>query len=107
MASLNATFQALSDPTRRQILSRLSRRELSIAELAKPYKMSLPGVIKHLDVLARAGLVRRRRRGRIRVCSFVGAPLKRATDWLVEYRHFWDGQLDSLEKYFSTAKGSD
>jgi DNA-binding transcriptional ArsR family regulator len=100
MLTLDATFHALSDPTRRQILSRLARSETSISELAEPFNMTLPAVTKHLGVLRRAGLIEQRRTGRVRTCRLVGQPLQDAANWLVEYRRFWEGQLDSLEHFF-------
>ena len=99
MKTLDRTFHALSDPTRRKILSRLSRSETTIMELAKPFDMSLPAVTKHLRVLKRAGLISQRREGRVRTCKLLAEPLKDATNWLAEYRRFWDNQLDSLEEF--------
>jgi DNA-binding transcriptional ArsR family regulator len=96
---LSLTFAALADPTRRAILSRLARGETSVTELAAPFAMSLPAVSKHLDVLARAGLVRRGRRGKWRPCTLDAAPLRAADDWLVEYRVHWEAQMDRLEAY--------
>ena len=98
--SLDSTFHALSDPTRRRILSRLARSETSISDLAKPFEMSLPAVTKHLGVLRRAGLVSQRREGRVRYCRLTAQPLQSATKWLFDYREFWEGQLDALEKFF-------
>jgi len=101
MPSLDLTFHALSDPTRRRILSRLAQSETSISDLAKPYKMSLQAVSKHLGVLRRAGLIQQRRQGRVRTCRLMGQPLERAAGWLVEYRRFWEGQLDALENFLA------
>lgn len=100
MASLDLTFHALADPTRRRILSRLARSETSISDLAKPYKMSLQAVSKHLGVLRRAGLIQQRRQGRVRTCRLVARPLEDASAWMIEYRRFWEGQLDSLASFF-------
>jgi len=98
--SLDSTFHALSDPTRRRILSRLARSETSISDLAKPFQMSLPAVTKHLSVLRRAGLIEQRREGRVRYCRLRAQPLQSATKWLFDYRDFWEEQLDSLERFF-------
>src|SRR6266550_3578072 len=83
---LSVTFAALADPTRRAILSRLSRGEASVTELAKPFDLSLPGVSKHLKVLQRAGLVRQSRKAQWRPCRLDGARLKEAAEWVVALR---------------------
>lgn len=96
---LDATFQALSDPTRRAILARLSQGDASVMELAAPFAMSQPAISKHLKVLESAGLVSRGRDAQRRPCKLEAAPLAEATGWLVEYRKFWEGsfvQLDAL-----------
>ncbi|MGA8034919.1 MAG: metalloregulator ArsR/SmtB family transcription factor [Candidatus Acidiferrales bacterium] len=97
--ALDATFGALSDPTRRAILARLARGETTVSELAAPYEISLPAVSKHLSVLERAGLVTREKKGRVHRCSLVPAPMKDAGEWIEHYRRFWEAQLDSLEKF--------
>jgi DNA-binding transcriptional ArsR family regulator len=98
--NLDATFQALADPTRRAILSALAQRgQTSVSDLARPYRMSLPGVMKHLRVLQRAGLVTQRKVGRSRRCRLVARPLKDAEDWISHYRKFWENQFDALERY--------
>jgi len=98
--SLDATFQALADPTRRAILAALAQRgQASVSDLARPYRMSLPGVMKHLRVLQRAGLVTQRKVGRSRRCRLVARPLKDAEDWISRYRKFWENQFDALERY--------
>ena len=103
--SLDSTFHALSDSTRRRILSRLARSETSVSDLAKPFRMSLPAVTKHLSVLRRAGLIQQRRKGRVRICRLTGQPLHDATRWLFDYRKFWEGQLDALERFFEQNPG--
>jgi len=85
---LGITFSALSDPTRRAILARLTSGEASVTELAQPFKMSLPAVCKHLKVLERAGLVTRSREAQWRPCQLDAGPLKDAADWLEDYRRF-------------------
>jgi DNA-binding transcriptional ArsR family regulator len=94
--SLDATFAALSDPTRRAILARLATGEASVTELAKPFSVSLPAVSKHLGVLERAGLIVRGRAGKWRPCRLQTAPLEGAADWLDEHRQLWEGSLDRL-----------
>src|SRR3981081_3081021 len=87
---LDVTFAALADPTRRAILSRLSKGEASVTELAKPFNLSLPGISKHLKVLQHAGLVRQGRKAQWRPCRLDCVHLKEAADWVGEYRRFWD-----------------
>jgi DNA-binding transcriptional ArsR family regulator len=99
--NLDATFQALADPTRRAILAALTRGQASVSDLARPYRMTLPGVMKHLRVLERAGLVTQRKVGRSRRCRLVARPLKDAEDWISRYRAFWENQFDALERYLT------
>ncbi len=96
---LSATFSALADPTRRALLARLSHGEASVLDLAKPFKMSLPAVSKHLKVLEKSGLIERRKQAQWRHCRIQAAPLKDATDWMENYRKFWEESLDRLEDY--------
>ena len=96
---LSVTFAALADPTRRAILARLASGEASVSELAAPFEMSLPAVSKHLKVLERAGLITRGRAAQWRPCRLEAAPLKDASDWLEEYRSFWEESFDGLEDY--------
>jgi DNA-binding transcriptional ArsR family regulator len=98
---LDATFTALADPTRRDILARLSRGETSVGELAEPYAMSLNAVSKHLKTLEKAQLVTRRVEGRVHHIRLNPAPLRSATEWLEVYRTFWDGRLDALETFLA------
>ena len=97
--SLDAVFRALADPTRRQILADLARGESSTLTLAEPHRMSLPAVSKHLGVLERAGLVKRRLVGRERRCRLVAKPLRDASVWLEFYRGFWENQFDRLAEF--------
>ena len=104
-ASLDRTFQALADPTRRAILARLSQGEASVLELAKPFSITQPAISKHLRVLERAGLVSRGREAQRRPCRLVAQPLAEAHGWLVTYREFWeasyqrlDGLLEEMQK---------
>src|SRR5271154_3773146 len=98
-AHLDATFAALSDPTRRAILARLALGEISVTELAAPFKMSLPAISKHLKVLERCGLIARGRAAQWRPCRLEAKPMKDAVDWLEHYRQFWEQSFDRLEVY--------
>ena len=97
--TLDSTFAALADPTRRAILARLSSGEATVTELAEPFEMTLPAVSKHLKVLERAGLVSRGRVAQSRPCRLRAVPLREAAAWVVQYRRFWEGSLDRLEDY--------
>ncbi len=105
--ALDATFGALSDATRRGILARLTLGESSVSELAAPYRISLPAVSKHLGVLEEAGLVTRRKDGRVHRCRLVADPMREASDWIDFYRRFWDQQFDALEKVLQATKGEE
>src|ERR1700690_895675 len=98
---LDSTFGALADPTRRAILATLMLGQASISELARPHRMSLPAVMKHIHVLEVAGLVSQAKTGRTRHCRLAAAPLKNAEEWISQYRKFWEGTLDSLERFLS------
>jgi DNA-binding transcriptional ArsR family regulator len=100
--SLDATFAALADPTRRAILARLALGETSVMDLAKPFAMSLPAVSKHLKVLERAGLIARSREAQWRPCRIEPRPLKELDDWLDHYRRFFDESFDRLDAYLKT-----
>jgi DNA-binding transcriptional ArsR family regulator len=102
--SLDTTFAAVSDPTRRAILTALTEGEASITQLAEPFDVSLQAVSKHVGVLADAGLVTRVKRGRVHWCSLTAAPLKAADEWLGGYREFWEAQLESLDAYLAGGK---
>jgi DNA-binding transcriptional ArsR family regulator len=97
--SLDATFSALADPTRRAILARLALGETSVTELAKPFAMSMPAVSKHLKVLEHAGLIVRSRDAQWRPCRIEPRALKVVDDWLENYRRFFDESLDRLDAY--------
>ena len=101
---LDVTFAALADPTRRAILSRLSAGEVSVMELAEPFKMSQPAVSKHLRVLERAGLVSRRRDAQRRLCRLEAKPLEDATEWLEGYRQFWESNYQRLDALLDELK---
>ena len=96
---LSLTFAALADPTRRAILSRLAAGEMSVTELAKPFKISLPAISRHLKVLERAGLIRRGRDAQWRPCRLEAKPLEEASVWVDQYRSLWESSLDRLDDY--------
>lgn len=104
-ATLDTTFAALADPTRRAILARLAKGETNVGELAKPFKISAPAVTKHLKVLQSAGLIARSRRAQQRPCRLVPQRLKEATDWMEQYRAMWEQRLDRLEDYLKELQG--
>jgi len=97
--SLDHVFSALSDPTRRAIISQLAKGEFSIMELASPFDMSLPAVSKHVRILEDAGLLIRKKRGRVHYCHLNARPLRDAAQWLVFYQQFWDSKLDALANF--------
>ncbi len=97
--TLDRTFAALADPTRRRILAHLARGDQCVTRLARPHAISLPAISKHLRVLEKAGLLRRRRFGRVHEIQLAAAPLKQAAQWVEEYRKFWEGSLDRLADY--------
>jgi DNA-binding transcriptional ArsR family regulator len=102
---LSATFAALADPTRRAILARLIGGEASVKELAEPFEMSLPAVSKHLKVLERAGLIARGREAQWRPCTLQAGPLKDISDWVEQYRRFWEQSFDRLDEYLKELQG--
>ena len=98
--TLDSTFAALADPTRRAILARLaSGGEASVKELAEPFEMTLPAVSKHLKVLERAGLISRGRVAQSRPCRLEADPLREVADWVEQYRRFWEQSFDRLDEY--------
>lgn len=97
--TLDRTFAALADPTRRRILQHLARGDQSVTRLARPHAMSLPAISKHLRVLERAGLVSRRRAGRVHRLTLEAKPMKQASAWIEKYRAYWEGSFDRLDDY--------
>jgi DNA-binding transcriptional ArsR family regulator len=98
--TLNRTFAALADPTRRALLARLGGQDsISVSELAQPFAMSLPAVMKHLDVLSDAGLVAREKTGRTVACRLTASPMEQAMEWLNRYQRFWSENLDRLAAF--------
>ena len=101
---LSDTFAALADPTRRAILARLASGSASVTELAKPFRMSLPAISKHLKVLERSHLITRTRRAQWRPCRLEAGPLKEVDDWVEYYRRFWEQSFDRLDAYLREVK---
>jgi DNA-binding transcriptional ArsR family regulator len=105
--TLDRTFAALADPTRRSILARLADGEATVGELAEPFDMTLPAVSKHLKVLERAGLITRSRQAQWRPCRLEPEPLHDAADWLEEYRRIWEERLGRLDEYLRELQGKE
>ena len=103
--ALDRTFAALSDPTRRALLARLEgQHSVSVSELAQPFSMSLPAIMKHLDVLSDAGLIARAKTGRVVACRLTAGPMEQAMDWLNRYQRFWSEGLDRLAAFVEEDK---
>lgn len=98
-AQLDLTFAALSDPTRREILTALASGDSTVGDLARPFRISRPAISKHLRVLEHAGLVQRTKDGRISRCALDARPMRDAAEWVERYRAFWEGRLDALARY--------
>ena len=98
---LSTTFAALSDPTRRAILARLALGETSVKELSEPFAITAPSITKHLKVLERAGLITRSRDAQWRPCRLQASPLREVSEWVEEYRRFWEEKFTSLDRYLS------
>jgi DNA-binding transcriptional ArsR family regulator len=98
---LELVFQALSDPSRRVMVERLSRGPASVSELARPLPMSLPAVVQHLQVLEASGLVSSEKVGRVRTCRIESAALRPAEQWITERRRSWERRLDRLGDYLA------
>lgn len=107
--NLSSTFSALSDPTRRAILARLSQGDLSVKELAEPFSITAPSMTKHLKVLERAGLIRRSRIAQRRPCHLESAPLREVAEWVEQYRSSWERRMNQLDQYLEEleAKGGE
>jgi DNA-binding transcriptional ArsR family regulator len=98
-SSLDAVFGALADPTRRAIAERLADGEASVTDLAEPFELTLPAIVKHLAVLEHAGLVANHKEGRVRYCRLVPEQLGAAASWLERYGSFWGERFDGLHRY--------
>src|SRR6202451_530277 len=107
MRDLDTTFAALADPTRRAILARLAKGEASVTDLAEPFAMSQPAISKHLKVLERAGLISRGRDAQRRPRRLEARPLRDATQWLENYRRFWEAQFGRLDALLHDLQAGD
>jgi DNA-binding transcriptional ArsR family regulator len=103
---LDRIFGALADPTRRGILAALARGPQPVGELSRPFAMSLPGFMKHLDVLEQAGLLARSKEGRVVTCRLEPEPMREADAWLAHYRQFWEARLDALDRYLQQTESA-
>jgi DNA-binding transcriptional ArsR family regulator len=101
---IDHVFRALSDPTRRHVLERLSRSPASVSELAAPFNMALPSFVQHMGILEECGLVQSRKTGRVRTYEIIPRRLKLAEDWMVRQRALWEKRLDQLDTYLITLK---
>ena len=101
---LDRVFQALTDPTRRAVLERLTRGPAPVSELAQPFSMALPSFVQHLGVLENCGLVRSKKQGRVRTYSLAPRPLQAAEHWLSAQRTQWERRLDQLDDFLKTLK---
>jgi DNA-binding transcriptional ArsR family regulator len=101
---LTRVFHALSDPTRRAVLERLTRGPAAVSALARPFNMALPSFVQHLGVLEECGLVRSKKEGRVRTYTLAPQPLKAAEHWLSAQRAHWERRLDSLDNFLETLK---
>ncbi|HET6925545.1 MAG TPA: metalloregulator ArsR/SmtB family transcription factor [Hyphomicrobiaceae bacterium] len=105
--SLDRVFHALSDPTRRAIVHRLSRGPASVTELAKPFTLAMPSLLQHLRVLEASRLIRSEKTGRVRTCEMQPSALGLAEGWLGEQRALWEGRLDRMETYVATLQSKE
>lgn len=104
---MDATFAALADPTRRWMVERLLQGEATVSELAEPFDMSMPAVLKHVNKLVEAGLVIREKQGRTVTCALNPAPMDDAQAWLQKHLDFWNNRLDALDAYLAQHKDAD
>jgi DNA-binding transcriptional ArsR family regulator len=103
---LDRTFSALSDPTRRRILERLAQGPATLSELARPFDITLPGLLKHVRILEQAALVVTEKQGRTRQCRLGSEQLDDAAQWIHTYRRRWEGRLDRLGGYLERHQGA-
>lgn len=99
---LDTIFSALADPTRRAIIARLAQGEASVSELAEPFDMALPSLMKHIRVLETDGLISSEKHGRVRTCQLKPGAMTAAETWLAAQRAVWEARLDRLEAYVAT-----
>jgi DNA-binding transcriptional ArsR family regulator len=102
--TLDRAFQALADPVRRGMLARLSRGPASVSELARPFDISLPAVLQHLQALEASGLIATRKVGRVRTCRIEPAALSAAETWIANQRATWEARIDRFEDHLATIK---
>jgi DNA-binding transcriptional ArsR family regulator len=105
-AGLSAIFNALSDPIRRQILTRLTHGPCSVSELGAPFPVSAPAISKHLNVLEQTGLIVRWKQGRVYYCRLLNEPLVLAGDWIEQQRGFWEQQFNGLDEFLRGEDGT-
>ncbi|MBR1219312.1 helix-turn-helix transcriptional regulator [Bradyrhizobium sp. U87765 SZCCT0131] len=103
-AVIDGVFRALSDPTRRDVVGRLSARSATVSDLAATYDMALSSFVEHLNVLERSGLVRSHKTGRVRTYELIPEQLRMAEDWLTRQRTLWERRLDQLDSYLMKMK---
>jgi len=101
---LDDTFAALSNPTRRAILARLSESQATVNELAEPFDMSLPAISKHIKVLEKAGLITRGQQAQFRPCTLNPEPLEAVASWAEQYRHIWEARFDRMDEFIMQLK---
>jgi DNA-binding transcriptional ArsR family regulator len=106
-SQLDAMFTALADPTRREMLNRLSGKVLSVKDLSEPFSMSKPAITKHLKVLERAGLLSRDKVGRVHQCRLEARPLQEAANWIGHFEQFWNQKLDALAEFLDEENKND
>ena len=104
---LSRVFGALADPTRRAILERLAQGEAAVQEVARPFRMSLPAISKHLKVLEKAKLIRRGKDAQWRPCTLDAKTLKKADDWIANYRQFWEESFERLDEYLKEVQSKE
>ena len=104
MNALDTAFSALSDPTRRAILARLSKGPATVGDLSRPFEISAPAISRHLKVLESAGLIANQRQGKHRLCSLNADALNGAADWIEQHRAFWNGSFDRLDQRLQQQK---
>jgi DNA-binding transcriptional ArsR family regulator len=105
--SLDRVFRALADPSRREIVARLSEGPASVSTLAAPLEMSLPAVVQHIEVLQKSGVVSSEKVGRVRTCRLEAAPMRDVEQWIARHRRGWERRLDRLGDVLNVTYGSD
>ncbi len=106
-AQLDLAFGALAHPIRRGIMARLATGEATVAELAGPHNVSAPAISKHLRILEKAGLMARKKEGRVHHCRMDAEKMKKAERWIEHYRKFWEASLDRLDEYLKTMQAKE